>query len=448
VRLQFWTLALRPWFDEYVTHQIKGFEAAHPGVEVEWVDVPYDALERKLIASAAAGQAPDVVNMSDMNFARFVSLGAFRDIRGDVPGDPDATYLPNALALCRFSNYQGSSDEGGQGSGTQREPSLLGLPWYVNTQTLFANTELLERGLGPMWRTRLSTDWRGLIALAREFKSNTGLFLFSQPLGDESEVPQMLLSEGLAPLRASADGGIEPNLDGAETREFLQAWVDLYREGLMPREAATKGHSHLTEMYQQGQLGLANTGPNFLKRIRDVAPEIYAKTVVLPGMTGKLGRGHIPVMVLAVTTQTMHPKEAAALAWWMTGPESQLEFCTKATILPSTASTLSDPFFAPPTAEQLASPEGKILQARSVTAKSLPDAVAYTCALETWPDLRRAFQDRLKRTLLDGVPLEKTLKDVEADWRKILASAPKADMSGVPTPTAVALPRRDEGVAK
>jgi len=104
VRLQFWTLALRPWFDEYVTHQIEGFEAAHPGVEVEWVDVPYDALERKLIASAAAGQAPDVVNMSDMNFARFVSLGAFRDIRADVPGDPDARYLPNALALCRFSN--------------------------------------------------------------------------------------------------------------------------------------------------------------------------------------------------------------------------------------------------------------------------------------------------------------------------------------------------------
>lgn len=432
IRLQFWTLALSPWFDGYIRDQLAGFERAHPGVRVEWVDVPYDALDRKLIASAAAGRAPDVVNMSDMNFARFVSLGAFRDLSGDLPGDPESVYLSSALSLCRFENYK-----------SQGKPALLGLPWYVATQTLLANTSLLEKGLGPDYLSKLNTDWPGLIGLARGFKEKTGTFLFSQPLGDESEVLQMLLGHGLPPLKEDTERGLAADLTRPEIAEYLQLWVDLYRDGGLPREAATKGHAHLTEMFQEGRLALANTGPNFLKRIKDAAPDIYKTTTVLPGMTGRLGRGHIPVMVLAATTQTKHPKEAAELAWWMTSAEAQLEFCKNATILPSARASLADPFFAPPTREQLDGPEGKLLLARAVTAKSLPDAAAFTCALETWPDLRRVFQDNFKRVLLDNKDLRQMLAQTQDQWNAILASAPRATISAVPRPGAVALPIRD-----
>lgn len=434
VEVHFWTLALSPWFDGYIRGQIASFEAAHPGVKVVWSDVPYDAMERKLIASAAAGRAPDVVNMSDMNFARFVSLGAFRDLGEELPGDARDVYLESALSLCTFENFRGSG-----------RPALLGLPWYVNTQTLLANTALLARGFGTDVATRLSTDWPGLIAMAREFKERAGVFLFSQPLGEESEVLQMLLGQGLPPLREDAERGLAADLTRPEIKAYLQLWVDLYRDGGLPREAATKGHAHLTEMFQEGRLALANTGPNFLKRIRDAAPDVYRVTTVLPGMTGRLGRGHIPVMVLGSTVQSRHPREAAALAWWMTSARAQLEFCRNATILPSARAALDDPFFAPPTAEQLGGPEGKLLLARAVTARSLPNAAAFTCALETWPDLRRVFQDNLKRVLLDGKDLAGVLAQTQGEWDRILAAAPRASIGAVPRPGAVALPERALG---
>lgn len=435
VTIEFWTLALRPWFDDYIRERIAAFEAANPGVRVSWVDVPYDALDRKLIAAAAAGRAPDVVNMSDINFARFVSLGAFRDLTGELPGDPDAVYFENALALCRIENYR---NRGGS--------ALLGLPWYLNTQTLLANSALLARGLGPGWAASLNTDWEGLIALAPAFRERTGAFLFSQSLGEESEVPQMLLAHGLPPLREGADGAPEPDWTNPEIRRYLDLWVGLYRSGGLPRESATRGHAHLLDMYQQGQVALANTGPNFVKRIRGDAPAIFEQTVVLPGMTGRLGRGHIPVMVLAVTSKSRHAAAAASLAWFMTSHESQLAFCKIVPILPSTKSTLDDPFFDPPSPEILSGPDGKMARARAVTARSLPDAVAFTCSLETWPDLRRAFQDRFKRVLLDGRDLGKSLEEINADWRKILAAAPLASMAGVPRPSPVPLPRRDEPI--
>ena len=63
-RLEFWTLALSP-FEGYIRERIGAFEAANPGVKVIWNDVPFEAMDRKLLAAASAGRAPDVVNFSD-----------------------------------------------------------------------------------------------------------------------------------------------------------------------------------------------------------------------------------------------------------------------------------------------------------------------------------------------------------------------------------------------
>ncbi|MBS0198619.1 MAG: extracellular solute-binding protein [Planctomycetes bacterium] len=417
--LSFWTLALRPMFDGYIKGQIALFEAANPGVKVDWVDVPYDALERKLIAAAAAGRAPDVVNMADLNFARFVSLGAFREIGPDLPGDPQKQYLPGALSLCVIRGQ------------------TLAVPWYVNPQALLVNTGLLAKG-GLTVET-VSPTWSGLVEQAREFHFRTGAYLFSQPLGEESQLPIMILGEGLDPLRASASGGLEANMASPEMERYLGRFVSLYRDGGLPREAATKGHAHLTEMFQDGRVAAISTGPNFLKRIKDVAPGVFKDTVVLPGAVGALGRVHLPVMILAVTTQSKHPAHAAKLAWAMTGPEAQTEFCKHAAIMPSSTASLNDPFFE---GKGDSETDPKLLSARRVAAQTLREAVAFTASLETWPDLRRAFEDEFKRVLLGERDLRPALVEIDRLWRGILAAAPRATMDAIPRPSVVAPPAR------
>jgi len=435
--IEFWTLALSPFFDDYMKGQIATFEASNPGVKVVWVDVAYDALERKLIASAAAGRAPDVVNMPDLNFARFVSLGAFRDIGGDLPADPHTTYLAGALSLCEIQD------------------KLLGLPWYVNPQTKIINTHLLLQG--GIKIEDLPADWSGLIELARAFHTKTGNYLFSQPLGEESQLPIMMLAEGVLPLRlqgeeSDPEARLVSNITSPQVAQYLSKWANLYRSGAMPREAATKGHAHLLDLYQDGKVAVISTGPNFLKRIKDVSAKAYAQTSVREGAVGALGRVHMPVMVLAVTKQSKHPREAALLAWFMTSAPAQTEFCKQAPIMPSSLASLNDPFFkaskvvsgtepATASASRAGQEDATMTLGRSVAASTLKDAVAFTASLETWPDLRRAFEDEFKRVLVDGIALEEALGRIDVAWNSILGAAPAASMDAVPRPTKIPAPK-------
>lgn len=434
--IEFWTLALSPFFDEYMKGQIAAFEAANPGVRVKWVDVAYDALERKLIASAAAGRAPDVVNMPDLNFARFVSLGAFRDIKADLPGDAHETYLAGALSLCEIHG------------------KLLGLPWYVNPQTKIVNTDLLLQG--GITLEELPADWSGLVELAQGFHAKTGNYLFSQPLGEESQLPIMMLGEGVLPLALQGEAQdpnarLVSNITSPHVVQYLSKWVNLYRSGAMPREAATKGHAHLLDLYQDGKVAVISTGPNFLKRIKDVSAKAYAHTGVREGAVGALGRVHMPVMVLAVTKQSKHPREAALLAWFMTSAPAQTEFCKQAPIMPSSLASLKDPFFTvseSPAANGAGQEDATMALGRSVAAATLQDAVAFTASLETWPDLRRAFEDEFKRVLVDGVALEEALARIDIAWNSILGAAPAASMEAVPRPTKIPAPRVGSGVTQ
>ena len=54
---------------------IPAFEAAHPGIKVKYVDVPYDSLLQKLTTSAAGGELPDLVR-ADLGWVpQFADLG-------------------------------------------------------------------------------------------------------------------------------------------------------------------------------------------------------------------------------------------------------------------------------------------------------------------------------------------------------------------------------------
>ncbi|NJK36193.1 MAG: hypothetical protein HC919_15340 [Oscillatoriales cyanobacterium SM2_2_1] len=52
-KLTFWTMQLKPQFTEYFIQLIGEFERLHAPVTVEWVDVPWAEMERKILAAIA-----------------------------------------------------------------------------------------------------------------------------------------------------------------------------------------------------------------------------------------------------------------------------------------------------------------------------------------------------------------------------------------------------------
>jgi putative chitobiose transport system substrate-binding protein len=430
VRLELWTLALRPHFDAYMAERLGAFERAHAGVAVDWVDLPFDALDRKLIAAAAAGRAPDVVNLSDLQFGRFVGLGALADLRPHLPPGTEDLYLPGAVRLGRIDGR------------------LMALPWYLTTQVSMINTDLLAAGgLAP---EDLAHRWEDLRGQAVEYHRRTGKYkyLFSQPMGSESQIPVMMLASGISPFRDGGDGRLRADLTRPEVVAYVRGWVDFYRSGAMPRAAATRNHAHLTEMYKNAGLAMIDTGPNFLSRVKNDSAEVFRKTTVRAGVTGRLDRQHLAVMTLCVTSSSPHKPEAAALAAFLTGTESQLGLCAKAPVLPSTVEGARSPVVRgdppPPGADPAE------VRARALAADSLDTAVAFTPALIAWPDLRRAFEDGIKAALLDGRPVETVLAEVNARWDRMLEAAGPAPVDAVPAvgPAPASPPTADRGQAR
>ncbi|QOJ01460.1 MAG: extracellular solute-binding protein [Phycisphaeraceae bacterium] len=415
--IEFWTLALRPWFDDYIAERLDAFGAERAGkasgTRVTWVDVPFEALQRKLMASASAGRPPDVVNMSDLNFARFAGLGALRPLDDVIPGDAGARYLAGALGLCRLA-----------GPGGRRR--LMGVPWYVTPQVTIVNRRLVEAG--GLRVADVPLRWRGLLGLAGEFRRRTGGFLLSQSLGDESQILIMMMGDGVSPLRVE-HGRLRGALSRGPALEYAALWVGAYREGALPRAAGTTGHKHLIEMYQGGRLGLICTGPSFLSRIEGAAPGVYAESEVAEGVTGSLGRGHLPVMILGVGAGTRDAEAAAALAWFMTSPESQTEFCRRAAIMPSSLASLSDPYFA---GLDGGGGVGLAERGRRIAASGLTRGTAFTVSHESWPELRRLFEAGMKRVLLNGAELAAEMKRVDAEWDEVLSAGPAVGLEVMP----------------
>ncbi|MEL7473808.1 MAG: extracellular solute-binding protein [Planctomycetota bacterium] len=421
--IELWTLALSPTFDDFITSRIRSYESARAEdgetVRVEWVDVPFDALDRKLIAAAAANRAPDVVNFSDMTFARFVSLGALIDLRPYLPEETIQQYLPGARSIAEIDGQ------------------LLAVPWYLTTQTLIANERLL--GDGGLEADDIAGTWDDLRARAVAFHERTGVHLFSLPMGRETVLLSAMLAEGVAPF-AERDGRLVASFDTPKVVGFLEEWVRLFRAGGVPREAATGGFAHLIDLYQRRSIAAMNTSPNFLRRIRDEAPSVFDETVVAPAVTGRLRRSHIATMVLGVTSQSEHPEEAARLTAWMTSPDNQLAFARLVNILPSTPESLQHEHFDPPTSKAEDEAANRIAASRALAAHSLRSAVAFTPALATWPDLRRAFEDRFTRLLLDdNDSVTRAAADIQRSWASTLAAAAPADLSAIPRPLPASL---------
>ena len=63
-QLTFWTMQLKPTFTDYMGATIASFQQQHPGIIVEWVDVPWGEMESKILTAIAAGSGPDVVNLN------------------------------------------------------------------------------------------------------------------------------------------------------------------------------------------------------------------------------------------------------------------------------------------------------------------------------------------------------------------------------------------------
>lgn len=387
--IEFWTMQLQPQFTDYFKSLISSFEVENPSIKVAWVDVPWSAMESKILTAVSAKTAPDVVNLNPDFASQLATRNAWLDLDTNVPADVRSTYLPN---IWKASTLNGKS---------------FGIPWYLTTRLTIYNTDLFNKaGI-----SKPPATYAQLAETAKQIKDKTGKYAFFTTFvpEDSAEVLESFVQMGVALVDAQGKAAFNTPVGKAA----FQYWVDLYQNGLLPREVLTQGHRHAIELYQAGETAMLGSGPEFLKAIATNAPAIAKVSATAPQITGETGKKNVAVMNLIIPRDTDQPQAALKFALFVTNTENQLAFAKAANVLPSTVQALSDSYF-----KTVKSDASSLEKARVVSASQLQQAEVLIPAMKNLNVLQKTIYENLQAAMLGEKTVDQAINDAAQEWNQ------------------------------
>jgi len=308
-KILFWTMQLKPTFNQYMADLITNFSQQNAGVEVEWVDIPWSEMESKILTAIAAQTAPDVVNLNPQFASKLAGKNAFVDMQKQITEAQRELYFPNIWKANQLADQ------------------VFGLPWYVATDINIYNRQILSKaGLDPQ---RPPKTYSELAKAAAKIKAKTGKYAFMLSM-DGAQVLESMVQMGMELLGRDRRAAFN-NPTG---KAAFQYWVDLFDQKLIPREILTDGHRKAVELYQAGELAMLLTGPQFLKLVSQNAPDIAKVTDVAAQIVGQNGKKSAAVMNVAVTASSPNIDLAVKFALFLTNDQKQLSFSKVENSLP------------------------------------------------------------------------------------------------------------------
>ncbi|MGP3983102.1 ABC transporter substrate-binding protein [Streptomyces sp. KR80] len=322
-QITFRTLQLKPTFTDYIEGVVAAFEKKHPDVKVKWEDVPGEGYNEKLVADAQAGALPDVINLNTDSFQLLADRGMLADI-GTLDPKARADFVPGA-----WDQYQLPGRKG-----------VFAYPWYVTPEILTFNKKLYaQAGLdGKKPPTTVDEFFDQAAQIADKSGGKYAAFM-ADPQG---RLPGDWQKMGVPILNAKRNTF---TFDTPEAVEWAERMRDLYKKGAMPKESLT-GSQDINQLYGSGKIVFGPGSPGFIKDIKDNAPKVYQQTAVAEAITGVLGHIGIYTQSLGVKKDTQHADAAIEFAKWVTNGPNQVTFAKEATIYPSNAKGLDDPYFS------------------------------------------------------------------------------------------------------
>ncbi|WP_024544462.1 ABC transporter substrate-binding protein [Picosynechococcus sp. NKBG15041c] len=389
--VEFWTMQLQPKFTDYFNDLITAFEAENAEETVRWVDVPWSAMESKILTAVSARTAPDVVNLNPNFASQLASRNAWLVLDDRLTPELRDRYLPKIWQANQI---------GGQ---------TFGIPWYLTTRISFYNQDLFtQAGI-----TNPPSTYAELAQVAQQVKERTGKYAFFVTFvpGDSNEVLESMVQMGVTLVNEDGSAGF----DTPEGLAAFQYWVDLYQAELLPPEVLTQGHSHGIELYQAGETAIVNTSPEFINTIQQNAPQIAQVSVPASQITGDTGKKNVAVMNLVIPKDSDDPEAAFNFALFVTNTENQLAFAEAANVLPSTAEAVEQ--YIAKLATNAAT--DSLSLARKISAEQLADAEILIPAQENLTTLQKLIYENLQAAMLGQKTVPQAVADAAAAWNAL-----------------------------
>lgn len=383
VTLEFWTISLRPTFDNYFNDLIKKYETEHPNIKINWTDMPFDAIQSKLITSIAGGTAPDVVNLNTEMALTLAGKGALVDLNKEAGKEQKDIYIKTLLESAKLKD------------------GIYAFPWYGTPSVCMYNKALFEKaGLQNPPKT-----FDEMLSVAKQIKDKTGAYICIPDY-----YVQMLQLEGVKLLN---DDNTKAAFNTPEAAEILTKYKKAVDEGVLPKTDWGNWDAML-QQFSSGKIAMINAGPQTLKRIKDEAPDIYKNIEVTTPLVGKANIIRNPLMNVAVPEKSKHHKEAIDFASFVTNDENQLAFCKAVQVFPSTTKASQDSFFK----ADSKTPETKAL---TIIADELKNTVDLNAGTEKGADISKTINNASEAVILGSKDVKSALNEAEAKVNSILS---------------------------
>ena len=306
----FWSIQLKPVYEEPLKRIIAEFEKNHPDYKVVWVDIPIQEAQKRTLASVLSSNPPDLINLNP----DFSILLAQRNVLytfNDVDTEQFHSNLVNKL------KYNGS---------------VYALPFYATSPITIYNKEILENcSINP---NSIKT-YDDLYKISLEKPCSTPLFASS-------------INENDAFAKILNKYDISTFAGGAEKEDAIRVYDifnKLYKSNNLPKDILAINHREVVEKYMSEKAAIIVAGSNFINMIKQNASDIYAKSEIKEQLTGKNGNYDIALMNLIIPKKSKNIDEAVEFALLLTNEQNQLELSKLTNVIPANKYALNNEFF-------------------------------------------------------------------------------------------------------
>jgi ABC-type glycerol-3-phosphate transport system substrate-binding protein len=285
-----------PPLNTWTKGQIAAFQKQNPDIKVNYVLVPFEEFNQKILTALATGSGPEVFESDDYTFAQFKDNNSLAPLNPQLLGLRNvraltAAYEPNALGLVTF---------GGR---------VYGLPYDWEAPVIGYNIRLLRQaGVNP----RTLTTWPRVMQAAQKLSKTDGNNLVQSGFAFVHNIDVYYQLQGTTLLRqagvdvVSADGR-RATLNTPKALKVFELW----RDAVHRYKATQPG---FTSTFYTEEFGKNRVGMGFMLA--------WANSILAP-YNFKNGRDFD---VLPIATFPGAPRTSASYAWnWVINARAEGE---------------------------------------------------------------------------------------------------------------------------
>ncbi|MFJ3104527.1 extracellular solute-binding protein [Streptomyces sp. NPDC086835] len=328
IRLRFQSLAWQKESVDANKELVKEWNAAHPDVQIEYVQGSWDSVHDQLLTSFEGGEAPDIIHDASDDLADFAYGGYLADLTELLPERLRADIPRQSWETTTFGD------------------GVYGVPFLQEPRVLIANTEILESSGVRVPTADKPWSWEEFRQVTKDLtkKMGKGKYAVAWPL---KEPVSVTLNLGL-----SAGGRLfHRGQDGKVTIDFRDG------DGIVPgtihdqvnvdksasRSTLGMGGSDTLPGFFGGKYAMVPLGFSYRQQIAQQAPEGFRWTV-LPAPAGPGGPAQgVSPQTLSVAQDSAHKKEAAQFIDFMLRPQNMVRLAKGDWMLPTGTQALEDP---------------------------------------------------------------------------------------------------------